>query len=492
MLFVVVIGDKVKISGIYDSRKAGRRGDIYDRNKVLIATDLKTKSLYVSSVLVKNPQAISSGLVQIFQELSYQEILKKISDQKNSKQWILIRRNLTPMQVEEVKKLKIAGLLFEDDLIRVYPQKSIASHYVGYVDLDRKGLSGVEMQYDRSLVQNQDLYLAMDIRVQDILSDELFNGYEKYKAKAAAGVVMDVNSGEILALSSLPDFDANIQSDAGSDQRFNRVTSGVYELGSVMKIFTNALAFEKDLVKLTDVYSVAEPIKYGRFSIKDHDRGDSEMTVQKIFTQSSNIGTVKIAEKIGVSNQKEFLNKMGFLKKIDAEFPGLGRPITPKIWREINLYTIAYGHGIAITPLHLAKAVSAIVNGGILREVSFLKTTKIPEGESVISLETSNTMRNLMRKVVEEGTGRNANIDGYEVGGKTGTAERAEYGGYNEGQNLVSFVAIFPISKPRYLVYVIFDRPNYIFNTAGMVAAPVAGTIVKNIAPLLGVKPKIN
>ena len=492
MLFVVVMGDKVKISGIYDSRKAGRRGDIYDRNKVLIATDLKTKSLYVSSVLVKNPQAISSGLVQIFQELSYQEILKKISDQKNSKQWILIRRNLTPMQVEEVKKLKIAGLLFEDDLIRVYPQKSIASHYVGYVDLDRKGLSGVEMQYDRSLVQNQDLYLAMDIRVQDILSDELFNGYEKYKAKAAAGVVMDVNSGEILALSSLPDFDANIQSDAGSDQRFNRVTSGVYELGSVMKIFTNALAFEKDLVKLTDVYSVAEPIKYGRFSIKDHDRGDSEMTVQKIFTQSSNIGTVKIAEKIGVSNQKEFLNKMGFLKKIDAEFPGLGRPITPKIWREINLYTIAYGHGIAITPLHLAKAVSAIVNGGILREVSFLKTTKIPEGESVISLETSNTMRNLMRKVVEEGTGRNANIDGYEVGGKTGTAERAEYGGYNEGQNLVSFVAIFPISKPRYLVYVIFDRPNYIFNTAGMVAAPVAGTIVKNIAPLLGVKPKIN
>lgn len=492
MLFVVVIGDKVKISGIYDSRKTGRRGNIYDRNKVLIATDLKTKSLYVSSVLVKDPQAISSGLAQIFQDLSYQEILKKISEGKNSKQWILIRRNLTPMQVEEVKKLKMAGLLFEDDMIRVYPQKSIASHYVGYVDLDRKGLSGIEMQYDRALSQNQDLYLAMDVRVQDILSDELFNGYEKYKAKAAAGVVMDVNSGEILALSSLPAFDANIQSDAGSDQRFNRVTSGVYELGSVMKIFTNALAFEKNLVKLTDVYSVADPIKYGRFTIKDHDRGDSEMSVQKIFTESSNIGTVKIAEKIGAGNQKEFLSKMGFLKKLDAEFPGLGRPITPKIWREINLYTIAYGHGIAITPLHLARAVSAIVNGGILREVSFLKTTKIPEGEIVINEETSRIMRGLMRKVVEDGTGRNANIAGYEVGGKTGTAERAEYGGYNEGQNLVSFVAVFPISKPRYLVYVIFDRPNYIFNTAGMVAAPVAGTIVKNIAPLLGVKPRIN
>lgn len=492
MLYVVVMGDKVKISGIYDSGKTGRRGNIYDRNKVLVATDLKTKSLYISSVLIKDANAMASGLSQIFPELSFQEISKKISDGKNSKQWILIRRNLTPLQVEEVKKMKMAGLLFEDDMIRVYPQKSIASHYVGYVDLDRKGLAGIEMQYDRLLSQNQDLYLAMDVRVQDILSDELYNGFEKFKAKAAAGIVMDVNSGEILALSSLPSFDANIQSEAQADQRFNRITGGVYELGSVMKIFTNALAFEKDLVKLSDIYSVSEPIKYGRFSIKDHDRGDPEMSVLKIFTESSNIGTVKIAEKIGASNQKEFLSKLGFLKKMEVDFPGLGRPISPKIWRDINLYTISYGHGIAITPLHFARAVSAIVNGGYLPELSFLKADQHSRGENVISEQTSQTMRFMMRKVVEEGTGKNANVIGYEVGGKTGTAERAEYGGYNEGQNFVSFVAIFPISKPRYMVYVIFDRPNYIFNTAGMVAAPVAGMVVKNIAPLLGVKPKIN
>lgn len=492
MFFVVLIGDKSKVRGIYDTRKSSQRGNIYDRNKVLIATDLKTKSLYVSSVLVKDAMVIASGLAGIFPELSYQEILKKISDGKNSKQWILIRRNLTPLQVEEVKKLRFAGLLFEDDMIRVYPQKSIASHYVGYVDLDRKGLSGIEMQYDQVLVQNQDLYLAMDIRVQDILSDELNNGFIKYKAKAAAGVVMDVNTGEVLALASIPSFDANVQSEALADQRFNRVVSGVYELGSVMKIFTNALAFEKELVKMNDIYSVSEPIKYGRFTIKDHDRGDSEMSVLKIFTESSNIGTVKISEKIGVSNQKEFLTKLGFLKKLEIDFPGVGRPIYPKIWRDINLYTISYGHGLAITPLHLARAVSAIVNGGYIRRISFLKTQKAEEGEAVITEKTSQTMRYMMRKVVEEGTGRNANIVGYEVGGKTGTAERAEYGGYNERQNLVSFVAVFPSSKPQYLVYVIYDRPNYIFNTAGMVATPVAGTVVKNIAPLLGVKPKIN
>jgi len=491
MIFIVVMGDKVQISGIYDPRKASKRANIFDRNDVLVATDLKTKSLYVSSVLVKNSQAIAHGLSGIFPELSYNEILKKISDGKSSKQWILIRRNLTPTQVDAVQNLQMAGLLFENDRIRVYPQKSIASHFVGYVDLDRKGLAGIEMQYDRDLVGGDDLQLAMDVRVQDILHDELANGIEEFHAKAAAGLVMNVNNGEILALSSLPEFDANLQNEAGPDQRFNRVTNGVYELGSVMKIFTNAIAFEKNLVKMDDVYNVRDPIKYGRFTIKDDHPVKDEMTVGEIFAYSSNIGTVKIADKIGADTQKEFLGKMGLLKKIDTEFPGLGRPIFPKTWREINLYTIAYGHGIAITPLHLATAVSAIVNGGILYNPSFLKLREQPKGNHVLKESTSMMMRLMLRKVAVEGTGKNANIEGYEVGGKTGTAERAESGGYNERQTMASFVAVFPISQPKYLVYVVFDRPNAAFNTGGMVAAPVAGRVVKNIAPLLGVRPNI-
>lgn len=489
MIFIVVMGDKITVSGIYDLHKIGKRANIFDRNDVLVATDLKTKSLYVSSILVKDSQAMAHAIAQIFPDMTFNEILKKISDGKRSKQWILIRRNLTPTQVEQVQNIKMAGLLFEDDRIRVYPQKSIASHYVGYVDLDRKGLAGIEMQYDRDLVNGEDIKIAMDVRVQDILHDELVNGVEEFRAKAAAGVVMDVETGEILALSSLPDFDPNVQADASADSRFNRVTNGIYELGSVMKVFTNAIAFEKDLVKLDDVYNVRDPIKYGRFTIKDDHAVKPEMTVAEIFAFSSNIGTVKIADKIGIENQKEFLEKFGLLKRLDIKFPGLGRPIYPKIWREINLYTIAYGHGLAITPLHLASSVATMTNGGEMHNPLFLKATKPASGTRVIKESTSATMRALLRKAAVEGTGKKANIEGYEVGGKTGTANRAEGGGYNESLTMSSFVAVFPISKPKYLVYVVFDRTNYMFNTGGMVAAPVAGRVVKNIAPILGVRP---
>jgi cell division protein FtsI (penicillin-binding protein 3) len=489
MIFIVVMGDKVSISGIYDLNKIGKRANIYDRNDVLVATDLKTKSLYVSSILVKDSQAMARAIAAIFPDMGFNEILKKISDGKRSKQWILIRRNLTPTQVQQVQDIKMAGLLFEDDRIRVYPQKSIASHYVGYVDLDRKGLAGIEMQYDRDLVHGHDIKIAMDVRVQDILHDELVNGVEEFRAKAAAGVVMDIETGEVLALSSLPDFDPNTQAEASADQRFNRVTNGTYELGSVMKVFTNAIAFEKKLVRLEDVYNVHDPIKYGRFTIKDDHAVKPEMTVAEIFAYSSNIGTVKIAEKIGIDNQKEYLEKFGLLKRLDIKFPGIGRPIYPKLWRDINLYTIAYGHGIAVTPLHLAAGVATMANGGEMHTPLFLKAEKQPSGTRVIKEETSAIMRTLLRKVAVEGTGKKANIEGYEVGGKTGTANRAEGGGYNESLTMSSFVAVFPISKPKYLVYVVFDRTNYMFNTGGMVAAPVAGRVVKNIAPILGIRP---
>ena len=491
MIFIVIFGDKVKISGIYDPHPKGQRANIYDRNDVLVATDLKTKSLYVSSVLVKNPKQIAQGLSEIFPDLSYSSILKKISDGRYSKKWILIRRNLTPTQVDEVQKMQMAGLLFESDLIRVYPQKSIASHFVGYVDLDRNGLAGIERQYNKSLSNGENLNLSLDIRIQDILHDELVIGLKEFNAQAAAGIIIDVTNGEILALSSLPEFDPNLQQEASHNERFNRVTNGSYELGSVMKIFTNALAIEKNLVKLTDSFNVSEPIKYGRFSIRDDHPFKDKMTISEIFDHSSNIGTVKIADKIGIDNQKDFLKKIGFLEKVPTDFPGLAKPLYPKTWREINLYTISYGHGIAITPLHLATAASAIINGGTLHKPSFLKLKNQPKGEKVIEEKTSDIMRQMLRSVAVNGTGKKADIEGYEVGGKTGTANHAESGRYNENQTMASFVAAFPMSKPKYLVYVIFDRPNYTFNTGGMVAAPVAGRVVKNIAPLLGIRPQI-
>lgn len=491
MFFVVIFGDKIQVSNAYDLRKLTKRSNIVDRNGTLVATDLKTKSLYLSSILVKDPNHVAKSVSSIFPDLSTHEVLKKITDNKSSKSWILLKRNLTPSQAEQVQNLKIAGLIFEDDRIRVYPQKSITSHLVGYVDLDRKGLAGIEMQYDKQLARGtQDLQLALDIRVQDVLHDELVSGIEHYRAKAAAGVIMDVTNGEVLAVSSLPDFDPNLQHEANPDQRFNRVINGVYELGSIFKIFTNTIAFEKDLVKMSDVYNVREPIKYGRFTINDDHAVKDEMTVAEIFAFSSNIGTVQIAKKIGIDTEKDYLEKFGLLKKIDTEFPGLGRPISPKVWRDINLFTISYGHGIAITPLHIATTVAAIANGGTLYKPSFLKLKDQPSGERIIKESTSDTMRQMMRKVVVEGTGRNSNVEGYEVGGKTGTANRAEGGGYNERSTMASFVAVFPMSKPKYLVYVIFDRPNYTFNTGGMVAAPVAGKIIRDLGSILDVIPQ--
>ncbi len=490
LVFVVAMGDRNFVSNFYDSNKNKKRANILDRNGVIVATDLKAKSLYISSVLVKNPQLIAKELAAIFPELKEREILTKISS-KRVRNWILIKRGITPKEQEAVQSLKMAGLIFEDDLVRIYPQKSILAHIVGYVDLDRKGLSGVEMQYDKSLREGKDLQLAMDVRLQDVLSDELARGIEKYKAMAASGIIMDVNNGEVLAVASQPSFDANRQIDAGQNERFNRATYGVYELGSIFKIFTNTMAFEDNLVKMTDSFDVTNPVKYGRFTIKDDHPIKGYATVAEIFSHSSNIGTIEIARKIGVERQKKMLEKFGLLTRIDSDFPSLSKPIYPKIWREINLYTIAYGHGIAITPLHIANTVSGIVNGGIMYNPSFIKLDENAKnkGERIVKPETSKIMRDMLRDVVVNGTGKNADIAGYEVGGKTGTAERAEFGRYSEKKTMASFVGVFPMSKPKYLVFISFDRPNYSFNTGGMVAAPVVGNVIKGIAPILGIKP---
>jgi cell division protein FtsI (penicillin-binding protein 3) len=490
LVFVVAGGDKVFVSNFYDANKNKKRANIVDRNGVIVATDLKAKSLYVSSVLVKNPKLIAKELAGIFPELKEREILAKISS-KRIRNWILIKRGITPKEQEAVQGLKMAGLIFEDDLVRVYPQKSILAHIVGYVDLDRKGLSGVEMQYDKSLREGKELQMAMDVRLQDVLSDELARGIEKYKAVAASGIIMDVNTGEVLAVASQPSFDANRQIEATQNERFNRATYGVYELGSIFKIFTNAMAFEDDLVKMTDSFDISNPVKYGRFTIKDDHPIKGYATVAEIFAHSSNIGTIEIAKKIGVTRQKAMLENFGLLSRIESDFPALSKPIYPKTWREINLYTIAYGHGIAITPLHIATTVSGIVNGGIMYRPSFMKIDGVNKlsGTRIVSPKTSKIMREMLRNVVVNGTGKNADIVGYEVGGKTGTAERAEFGRYIEKKNMASFVGVFPMSKPQYLVFVSLDRPDYSFNTGGMVAAPVVGNIIKGINPILGIKP---
>lgn len=490
MFYIVTFSDKQKSSISYELDASSKRGNIVDRNGTILATDLATKSLYANSKLIKNHDQVAKTIADFFEDLTYEEVKKKISN-KSKKDWVLIRRDLTPNQVLQVNNMHVAGLVFESGKSRVYPQKSVASHLVGYVDVDRKGLSGIELSYNKILRRGIDVSLAMDIRVQDILVDELQSAIEKYRAQAAVGIVMDVTNGEVIAMVSLPNFDPNDMANVSSNNKFNRATNGVYEPGSVLKIFTNAIAFEENLLKKSDIYDVKDPIKYGKFTISDDHHVKDKMNFEEVFIHSSNIGTVKIAKKIGAKKQKSFLQKMGLTKRIESDFRGLGRPIYPRRWRDINLYTISYGHGIAITPLHIATSVSAMVNGGNLFNPTFAKRSNPYSQKRVISQETSKKIRNLLRQTALKGTGKKADIVGYEVGGKTGTAEKAAAGGYNEKETIASFVATFPTSKPKYLVYVSFDKPNVQFNTGGMVAAPAAGEIIKNIAPTLGIKPNL-
>ena len=488
MLFISLNGDKVKNKTLYNPEQLLPRANIVDRNGIILATDIKTKSLYINLALIKDHKLLSKKISKILVNVNEKVIYKKLHPNKNG--WILIQHNITPKLQESLQNLEIAGILFQDNLSRVYPYKSSLSHIIGYTDYDRNGLSGMEKQYDKILKKNKDaLELSIDIRVQHILENELKKGLKKYKAFSATGIVMDVNNGEVIAISTIPDFDLNKQSKASNEKKFNRATYGVYELGSIFKIFTNALVFDRDLIKINDKFNVKEPIKWGNFTIKDDHYVKDEMTVEEIFKYSSNIGTLKIFDKITPEVQKDFLKSLGLLDKIDTDFLSLGTPIYPKRWRQIHSMTISYGHGIAVTPLHIAISISSIINGGNLYKPSFTKIKNKSTSVKVIKESTSKIIRTLMRKTVEEGTGRYANLAGYKIGGKTGTALIAEKGGYSENKTRASFVAIFPSDNPRYLTLIIYNRPSGRFTSGGTTSAITTKNIIKLIAPILNISP---
>lgn len=486
LTFLVVLSDKKDLKKIYQTKGVEKRSNIVDRNGIIVATNLDIKVLYANSDLIRDPKDVAKKLTDAFPQLNYSRLLKRLSN-KSRDGWIFVKRNVTPKEEKIINNLAIAGLIFENDKVRVYPQKASLSHVVGYTDLDGNGISGIEKQYDQLLkTKKENLQLTIDIRIQDILNHELKSAIKKYKASAAFGIIMDVTNGEIIALSSLPNFDLNNQSTAGKKEKFNRATYGVYELGSVFKVFNHAHALDKKLVRLKGSYSVKDPIKYGKFKIDDDHKDKNTLTVQEIFTHSSNIGSVKIAQNFSPKEQKKFLAKLGLLKKLDMDYPSLGKPILPRKWGEISRATISFGHGIAVSPLHLIKAFSGVVNDGKLVNPAFVKSDLEIESKQVIKKETSNIIKKLLRKTVLEGTGKNAKVEGYQVGGKTGTAEKAERGGYNKRKTLASFVATFPTNEPKYALFIGIDSPNSTFNTGGMVAAPVAGKVIKNIAPILG------
>ncbi len=469
------------------------RADIVDRNGVLLATSLTTASLYADPGLIFDPPAAARALVRVLPELSEAEIALQLSSDRD---FVWLSRNLTPRQQYEVNRLGIPGFDFRREQRRIYPHGRLTAHVVGFTSVDNDGLAGIEKSFDAALAERREpVALSIDVRVQQIVRRELAAQIEKFQAIGGSGIVVDVRTGEIISLVSLPDFDPNEPGTVSDDARFNRTTLGVYELGSIFKIFNHAIALETGAANLTSNYDARKPIRIARFRISDFHPENRWLTVPEIFMYSSNIGSAKMALDIGGAAQRTFLTELGLLRRSSVELPEQARPIYPATWREINTMTIAYGHGIAVSPLHAATAVAAVVNGGVLYPATLIRRDETGvAGKRVISSQTSEQMRRLLRLVVENGTGRNADAPGYLVGGKTGTAEKQVDGRYKRKALISSFVGAFPINAPRYVVLAHLDEPkgikeSYGFATGGWTAAPVVGRVISQIAPLFGIAP---
>jgi cell division protein FtsI (penicillin-binding protein 3) len=478
------------------STAMGRR-EITDRNGMVVATSLTTYSLFAHPHEVSNPQEAARQVATVLPGMDAAELSGKLGADKK---FVWVRRNLTPREQYAVNRLGIPGLYFEREERRVYPYGPLLAHILGYVGIDNRGLAGLERSYDKKLLDENEkgpLQLSIDLRIQTILSEEIRAAIEEFRAIGGVGVVTDVKTGEILAMSSLPEFDPNQPGKASKDARFNRATLGVYEMGSTFKAFTMASALHYGVADMTSSFDARFPIRVARYTISDSHPEARWLTLPEVFYHSSNIGTVKIAQQVGVDRQREFMKKLGLLEPLKFDLKEVGWPLIPNPWREINMMTVSYGHGISVTPLHLVRAFSALAGEGRLMPLTLIRggNDDKPLGERVISPENVQHMRELMRLVVSEGTGSKANAPGYFVGGKTGTAEKVnEGGGYNANNKLALFAGVFPVHDPRYCILVMIDEPRgnkktYGYATGGWVAAPVVGKVVSRMGPLMGIKP---
>ena len=471
------------------------RVDITDRNGEILATDLRGMSLYADARVIWDPNEAALALGKALPDIDVKSVARKLSARQA---FVWIKRGLTVRERDQVHDLGIPGFDFREEPRRVYPNGRTAAHVLGYVSVDNHGLAGIERGLEETIAgparAGHPLPLSLDLRVQHALQDELAGAVAKFQAVAATGIVMNVNTGEVLGLSSLPDFDPNEPVDPNADGLFNRATLGVFEMGSTFKTFTTAMALDSGKVTLASRYDASKPLKVGRFTISDFHPENRWLTVPEIFVHSSNIGTAEMALDVGTDAQKAFLAKIGFMQPLVTEIREAGTPKMPRQWRDLETMTVGYGHGVAVTPMQVAMASAAMVNGGKLVRPTLLLRNRdeATPFTRVISEETSRQMRDLLRQVVTGGTGANADVPGYPVAGKTGTAEKASGGGYAHTKLLSSFMGVFPAQKPEYLVLIILDEPRgtketYGYATAGWTAAPTAANVIRRIAPMLNV-----
>jgi len=478
------------------------RGDIVDRDGQPLARTIDAWTIALQpSKVIGDKLDLARRLAVLMPEHDEVAWLGML---RSSKSFIYLRRRAAPSLVEKINALGEPGLALSREPDRLYPQTDLAAHVLGFTDIDGHGAAGIERAFDERLsnpaTRGEPITLSISSRVQQALEHELLAAKQTFSAKGAAGIVMDIHTGEVLAMTSLPQLNPNIAGNMDPEALFNRATLGVWELGSTFKPFTVAMALETgDVKSMGKMYPCPDALKaYGRTITDTHPFGRA-CSVAEIMQESSNIGTAQIAAQVGPQRQKAFLEAMGFLKPVAVEIRERSRPLAPRgAWTPLDTMTIGFGHSLAVTPLHLASGYATLFNGGVYRPATLLKVGPghpTGKGHRVFSEETSYKMRSLLRLVVTKGTGKKADAPGYRVGGKTGTAEKVVGGRYSKaGLVVTSFAGVFPMDEPRYAMVVMLDEPKgtaetFGFRTAGWNAAPMFGRIVSRIAPMLNVRP---
>lgn len=472
------------------------RNNIVDRNGIILASTIPTASAYVYPKHFVNP-AQSLKFISNVINIDTRELEERMIKNKH---FAWLKRHLTPLEQQALHNLGIPGVYFIDDQKRIYPHKNLFSHLIGLVDIDNKGISGLESFFNENLKNpiNQDIQTSLDIRVQYAVKQELSDVIKLHDAIGGTAIVMDVTTGELISSVSLPDFNPYDVREISNKKLFNQATLGVYEMGSVLKALTLAIGIDSGKIDLADSFDVSTPFKINSHKIGDYRGGKGGiLSVPEILMYSSNIGVAHIIKEVGITKQKEYFKKLGMLTKINVEVPEKSNPIFPsdRRWKEINSITMSYGHGISVTPIHLIQTFSAIVNNGILRKATIIKRlSNAGSGKQVFKPQTSLLMNKILRLSATNGFARRANLDEYLIGAKTGTAEKIVSGKYSQKLNLALCIAAFPINNPKYALLVLVDEPkqnsiNHGFATGGIVAAPVISSIVSKIAPILDIAP---
>lgn len=493
------------LSGGPQSRITASRPDIVDRNGEVLATDIKTASLFAEPRRIVDADEAIEKLSTVLPEIDYEQTYHKL---KSGAGFVWLQRQLTPKQQADIMQLGIPGFGFRTEKRRFYPSGETSSYIVGLTNIDNQGISGMEKYIDEQglsdlqasgLAVAKDLKpvkLSIDLRVQHVVRDEIAAGLERYRAIGAGAVVLNVKTGEVVAMASVPDFDPNNPYNAQEKDRLNRMSAGLYEMGSTFKSFTSAMALDSGKANMNSRFDASHPIRVGHQAIHDFHGKNRVLSLPEVFLYSSNIGSAREAELVGIEGHREFLHRLGILERMQTELPEVARPTEPKVWKQVNSFTIAFGHGVSTTPLQAAVGCAALMNGGFLMNPTFLVRTQeeaMAAAKKVVSEKTVEGMRYLYSLNAEKGSARNARVPGYRVGGKTGTAEKVINGRYSKELNFNTFVAAFPMDDPQYLVFTIADAPHPekpgMTDVAANNAGVMAGNIIRRSAAMLGVKP---